>query len=136
MNERMSLREWVENYKAGKYNNPDVSTQINAGWYDWFCKDTSLGNKTKKMAPMIIRISESKKINMDIMYVWFKNNCPCGGPLYDDFRIADINTKDVIYNICPKSGHTGKAEVWGRENAFAGPLVEGTMKDIYNFFEV
>ena len=43
---------------------------------------------------------------------------------------------DVIYNIVPRSGHSGKAEVWGKENGFKAPLVQGTWKDIKKFFEV
>ena len=54
------------------------------------------------------------------------------GPLYDDFRICDVETGDVIWTVTPKCGHSGKAEVWGRQNDFKGPIAVGTnMNEIY-----
>jgi hypothetical protein len=54
------------------------------------------------------------------------------GPLYDDFRICDRETGDVIWSVTPKSGHSGKAEVWGRQNDFQGAIaVADTMSDIF-----
>ena len=135
----VSVRQWLENYAAGKYNSPDFDTQCEAGWYDWFCNDKALAGKTRKLAPKIKRIAKSAKINLDTMYVWFKNNCPFNGKLYDDFRFADRETGDVIYTITPKSGHTiqkGMSSVWGRENGFERPLVEGTWDDVLKFFGV
>lgn len=64
--------------------------KIEAGWYDWFCRDTSLKNKTKKMGNIIKQIKVGGRVNLAETYVWFKNNCPMSGPLYDDFRIANI----------------------------------------------
>ncbi|MDR0390461.1 MAG: hypothetical protein LBH59_01025 [Planctomycetaceae bacterium] len=73
------------------------------------------------------------------MYVIFRNNCPVHGRLYDDFRICDINTENVVYTIIPSSGHDsikGKAQVWGCENDYNEPLVNGTWKDVQKFFGV
>ena len=66
-----------------------------------------------------------KDVDLDSTYVFFKNNCPFDGPLYDDFRICDIESGNVLYTVTPKSGHTGKAELWGRENDFEEPLKTG-----------
>lgn len=107
-------------------------------WYDWFCKDTSLPNKTAQLMPRvrkIVKLNNGKRFNNDTCYTFFKNNCPCCGSLYDDFRICDIETQDVIYTVVPKSGHTGMAELWGRENDFNEPLVEGTWKDVCDYFK-
>lgn len=136
-----TVREWITNFNSGQYNSYDVDTQCDAGWHDWFCKDNSLKNRLYKMAPMVIRIAESPKINQDIMYVWFKNNCPLYGKLYDDFRFADRITGDVIYTVIPKEGYVKsvngqRACVWGQENNFEGDLVRGTMRDVYKFFGV
>lgn len=134
-----SIRNWIESFDSGEYESKDVETQIKAGWYDWFCKATSLRGKTNALAPKVKRIANSHKINQDTMYVWFKNNCPLYGNLYDDIRIADLETDDVIFTITPKCGHTsknGQAEVWGRENDFYEPIVTGTWKDVLVFFGV
>ena len=68
--------------------------------------------------------------------VWFKNNCPMNSSLYDDLRFADRKTGEVMYTVTPRYSHSGKAEVWGRENDFQEALVEGTWKDVKAFFGV
>lgn len=106
-------------------------------WFDWFCKDSSLQKKGEALLKKLSMISSSKKFDNSKCYVLFKNNCPFSGSLYDDFRICDIETGDVIYTVCPKSGHkedNGKGNVWGRENGFEKPLFEGTWKEIKNWF--
>jgi hypothetical protein len=139
MNNRNTIRDWVKKYNNGDFNQSSCAIQVEAGWYDWFCKDSSLKNKTKALAPKVKKISKSPKINIDTMYVLFKNNCPLYGNLYDDFRICDLETDDVIFTIIPKHGQqdcNGWSEVWGRENDFDGPLVSGTWEDVLNFFNV
>lgn len=120
----------------------------NKAWYDWFCKKESLMNKTKKLVKLLKQIALSKKIDINKQYVFFKNNCPMDGNLYDDFRICDIKTNDVIYTITPNIGYNfykkevkqglrkGLAEVWGKENNFKEALIIGNWKDILKFFEV
>lgn len=136
---KLTLRQWISAWDAGKFLATDCQTQIDAGWFDWFCKDESLARRLKRMAPKVKKIARSKKIDIDKMYVWFKNNCPFDGKLYDDFRIADIETGDTVYCITPHSGHKvdeGRSDVWGKENNFNSALVEGTWKDVLKFFEV
>jgi hypothetical protein len=88
---RIPLRTWIQRFNNNEYESLDVKVQIEAGWYDWFCRDTSLKNKTKKMGNIIKQIKDGGKVNLDETYIWFKNNCPMSGPLYDDFRIANIH---------------------------------------------
>lgn len=88
---RIPLRTWIQRFNNNEFESLDVKVQIDAGWYDWFCRDTSLRNKTKKMGNIIKQIKDGGKVNLDESYVWFKNNCPMSGPLYDDFRIANIH---------------------------------------------
>jgi hypothetical protein len=135
----ITIREFLNNYKKGNYNGDDVETQIDAGWHDWFCDESKLRDKTIKLVKYLKSIVRSQRINIDTMYVFFKNNCPCNGKLYDDFRICDIKTKDVIYTVTPHCGHwqtEGQSIVLGRENDFKEPLVTGTWEDVQQFFEV
>ena len=106
-------------------------------FYDWFCKEQSLSNRGKKLISRLKAILTSKKFNPKNTYVFFKNNCPCCGSLYDDFRICSKESGDVLYTIIPASGHDvnkGTAEVWGHDNDFKEPLVSGTWKDVKSFF--
>ena len=96
MEKQQSLNHWIKRFNEGHFEFKDTSTQIDAGWYDWFCKDTSLANKTKKMGNIIKQIKAGGKVDLETSYVWFKNNCPLSGPLYDDFRIADIETNNNL----------------------------------------
>lgn len=136
---RMNLETFAARFVNGDFENPDIHTQLEAGWYDWFCRDTSLANKTKALGKKVLRLMKSSKINMGTSYVMFKNNCPMVGSLYDDFRICDMETDNVLYTVIPSSGHErekGQAQVWGRENNFKEPLVAGAWKDVKAFFGV
>ena len=122
MKDRINISTWIDNFLKGRYDkkesfNDDAKTQIEAGWYDWFCKDSSLANKTKRMGNIIAKLSKGGKVDLDNNYVWFKNNCPLNGPLYDDFRFADLETGDVQMTIqldCCWNNH--RYSVWGRRH--------------------
>lgn len=135
----MNIATFAARFLRGEFDTNDTGTQIDAGWYDWFCRDTSLAAKTQKLGKKVLQLMKSSKINTENNYVFFKNNCPMNGSLYDDFRICDMETGNVIYTITPSCGHNsnkGTAEVWGRENSFFEPLVSGSWKDVKTFFGV
>jgi hypothetical protein len=93
----ITVREWIANFVEGRYDAGDFKTQCEAGWYDWFCAETSLKNKTKKMGNIIKGITNDDIL--DNMYVFFKNNCPMEGRLYDQFKFCDIESGDVQFCI-------------------------------------
>lgn len=99
MEKQIKLSEWIERFKSGEFDKPDSTTQIKAGWFDWFCRDSSLANKTIKMGNIIKQIEVGGKVDLETSYVWFKNNCPLNGPLYDDFRIADIENNNNLFVV-------------------------------------
>lgn len=99
MKERVNLQTWIAAFECGAFDSVDVKTQIVAGWFDWFCADSSLKNKTYKMGKIIQNIRAGGKVDLKNWYVWFKNNCPLNGPLYDDFRFADLETGEVQFTI-------------------------------------
>ena len=37
-----SISDWSKAYQGGAFNDPDVKTQIEAGWYDWWGPDKNL----------------------------------------------------------------------------------------------
>lgn len=84
----ISVREWQEAYRAGEFDSKDVNVQIKAGWHDWWCRDDALAGHLKKIAPVVLGITEPAIL--DHFRVWFKNNCPLGGPLYDDARFEPL----------------------------------------------
>ena len=89
MNEKyISVREWQAKYKAGDYSGKDVSIQVAAGWFDWFCDDNALPGRLKKLAPLIMGIAEP--FILDNYRLWLKNNCPVNDPLYDDVRFEPL----------------------------------------------
>ena len=132
-----NLLRWVERFNSGEFDNPDVDTQCDAGWFDWFCKDTSLVKKTEKMGRKLAQLVKSHKLDPENQYVFFKNNCPGAGSLYDSFSICDIGSGNVQYWITPASGQASKkglAQVFSPVNGFKEPLAEGTWSDVKKYF--
>ena len=111
-------------------------------WYDYFCKSSSLVNKGRALIRKLKKIyklnelSGRKYFDPNKTYVFFKNNCPFCGSLYDDFRICDLETRDVIFTIqVGRYDQEHSAELWGSSNNFDGAIVEGSIQDIYNYFK-
>ena len=111
-------------------------------WYDYFCERSSLLKKGRKLLFKLKKIyrlnelSKRKHFDPNNTYVFFKNNCPCCGSLYDDFRICDLKSGRVIFTIqVNRYDQKHSAELWGQPNNFEGAILEGSIKDVYNYFK-
>ena len=121
-----TLRQQLEAFENGIFLDSDGSKDSGCFvFYDWFCRDSSLKNKSIKLFKQVKLFVKMKDVDLDSTYVFFKNNCPVGGSLYDDFRICNYDSGNVIFTVTPKSGHTGQAELWGKDNNFEEPIKTG-----------
>jgi hypothetical protein len=124
MNQHHTLRQQIEAYENGNILDKDCYY-----FYDWFCQDKSLQRKALVLMAKVKRFIRIVNVDLDKTYVFFKNNCPVYGNLYDDFRICDLEAGDVIYTVAPSLGYTkrkGEAEVWGKANSFREPIVKAS----------
>src|SRR5574344_654313 len=78
MNKEKTVSEWIDYYKSQK--------DYMEGWYDWFCMDKSLKAKTENFSKILERLVNAQPKIGSAYRVWFKNNCPMNGSLYDDLR--------------------------------------------------
>lgn len=98
-------------------------------FYDWFCRDESLPGRAKALQNKVVKMvnyfrKKGTPIDCSRVYVFFKNNCPGAGPLYDSFSICDRESGDVLYWVTPKSGHSGQAEIFSSATGFKEPLAQ------------
>jgi len=129
---KITLQQQLDAFDKGIILDSDGKEDKSCNFFDWFCKRTSLKAKSEKLFKIVKRWAKNKNVDTTYFYCIFKNNCPLNGPLYDDFRICDIETGDVIWTVIPKSGLTNQAEIWGYTNDFKGPIVTGkNMNEIF-----
>lgn len=130
---KVTLAQQLNAFASGRIMDSDGTTGSCYNFYDWFCKDSSLERKAHALFPRVKRfLKEHPEIDILSTYVFFKNNCPMVGSLYDDFRIVDIESGNVLFTVTPKCSHSGQAEIWGRSNDFKEPIKVGkTFSDLF-----
>lgn len=99
-------------------------------WYDWWCEERWLRIKSEKLMKALLDIVNSPKFDKNETYVFFKNNCPMVGKLYDDFRICDINTYNVLYTV---TNENRKWQVYC-EGHWREPIIEGSWNKVKAWF--
>ena len=112
---KVNLAEQLNAIASGRIIDSEGDQNTCFNFYDWFCKDSALERKANILFPKVKKFIESTRVDILDTYVFFKNNCPVNGPLYDDFRICDEN--GVLFTVIPKCGHSGKAEIWGKNDS-------------------
>lgn len=114
MNDRKTLRQQLALWARNEHQDECF------GFYDWFCKDSALPNRAKRLQSNVrsflkTMAKNGKPIDLDSHYVFFKNNCPAIGHVYDSFSICRMDDRNVEFWVTPKSGHmraNGQAECW------------------------
>lgn len=120
------------------YKENDIETIKNKCFFDWFCRESSLKNKTIFLIKKLISILPSDKIDINKTTILFKNNCPCFYKKFDDIRILDIESYKVIYTIIPSSTMEDsfkKSVLFDIRVDSKNPVVSGSWKDIKNYFK-
>ena len=113
---KVNLAAQLNAFASGQIMDSDGTIGSCFNFFDWFCKDASLERKANKLFPQVKKfIAANPDIDILSTYVFFKNNCPACGPLYDDFRICNEN--EVLFTVIPKCSHSGKAEIWGKNES-------------------
>lgn len=126
MENKLNLAQQIEHFKKeGVFPGSDGQTWCH-GFFDWFCSDRALENKSKNLANQVIKfLAANPQIDPKKHYVFFKNNCPMRGPLYDSFSICSMEDGEVQYWVTGKSGHTHQAETFSRAGGFSTPIATG-----------
>lgn len=138
---KMSIERFAERLQNGEFISPSRRVQCEAGWYDWFCKDSALARKTEFLGNKVLAIMNSKRFDKKKCYVFFKNNCPCVGPLYDQFSICDIETGDVLFCVqhLNKGSHGCDRAHWELYDFVSdvedeNVITNGTWSDVKKYF--
>lgn len=135
MSNNISVREWQKLFQAGEFSDKDSATQICAGWYDWFCSDEALAGRLKQIGKVVMGITEP--FILDNYYVWFKNNCPVCGPLYDDVRFEPlVGERDGKYFVVSKDSPHEKQKwaLYTERHGFNQPEYEcGNLREMVKY---
>lgn len=133
MNDKISIRQYLANQASGK----ELDGNGCYNFFDWFCRDSSLPKKQIELDRRLRAFLKAcPELDQDSNYVFYKNNCPMVGGLYDSFSICDMETGEVGFWVTAKSGHKsagGRAELSGKINGHKENLFEGSWKDLLDF---
>ena len=77
-------------------------------FYDWFCSEKALKIKSKLLMTKAEKVMNKLGLDPEKHYVFFKNNCPMSGKLFDSFSICDIEKRNVVIWCAPALGYSNK----------------------------
>lgn len=96
----------------------ELSQEPCYGFFDWFCIDKGLPGRSARLVGKLKSIlKDQNRFDPTRVHVCFKNNCPLYGKLYDDFRICELVSGNVLYTVSPSLGYTsdhGRSSIWAR----------------------
>lgn len=131
------MSDYANDFTVNQFlSDPVKNSDSCFNFFDWFCRDTSLKNRMLKLKSKLSFLVKSKVIDGDKTYVLFKNNCPMDGDLYDDLRIIDIESDEMLCGLAPSVGYgcmKGACEFWSFDST--GKLVEQYFES-YKLFQL
>lgn len=131
-----TLGEIVTLFDDGYFSDKSLRKLIDVGWEDWFCRDSSLFGRFSRLMPKLRRISKSKLIDPDKVFLTFLNICPVRGEIYDKFSIFSLDGT-LLYTVVPLSldYNTNKQALLyiGKNEE---PDIIGSLDDVYKYFGV
>lgn len=90
-----TVRDWIQKFNNGEFEDDLLETQIEAGWYDWFCGQEELLPKLKKMAEIIIEIKN--QYILDNYEIRLYNRYPIDYSFYDEISFHPLNQKENCF---------------------------------------
>jgi hypothetical protein len=107
----MSRHQSLSSVNENHFLDPHGKPSRFHGFHDWFCKDSTLYNRSQKLLKQSNDFCNALGIDKTKVSVSFKNCAPMFGQLYDLIWLYDIESDQGLMTIVPKSGHTGKCEI-------------------------
>ena len=112
MSEKLNFKAQFAAFKANSEEYIDNGSYF---FWDWFCSEKALKIKSKLLMTKAAKVMSKLGLDPETHRVFFKNNCPGQGKLYDSFSICtNDEANDVVIWCTPSSGHKsveGQAEL-------------------------